>query len=113
MSEKLKIVIAVYTGSLPDQVTAWVGANDAIREIYEKFPNFGDLYDIVYEEYNSDNIYRNKPILKSRTDKGPPASVSNVTEEEFAKKFGESDIHIFIDHPHQGCQQLENILKLI
>ena len=107
MCEKLKIVIAVYTGSLPDQQTAWAGAkDDALKEINELFPNCGDLYDIVFDEYNSENIYRNKPILKSRADTGPPSSISNITEEVFAKKFGDSDIHIFVDHPHQGCQHL-------
>lgn len=94
---KRSVNIVAYIGSCPDQNSIWAGAKGlADNEI--KLLNLP--YEIKFTDIKTEDIHRGE--VKYPSGNGPVPPRSSTTEYEFAAKFSEADIHIFVDHPHQG-----------
>ena len=73
--------VAVYLGSLPDQTSIWHGAKALVIPALK-----AKGIELDFQEISSELLVRK---LK-------------YTEVQFATALSASDIHIFVDHPHQG-----------
>jgi hypothetical protein len=73
--------VVVYLGSCPEQDSIWAGAKELAIPALKK-----SGIDLIFQEISTEQLVKK---LK-------------YNEAEFVALFAKSDIHIFVDHPHQG-----------
>ena len=59
-----------------------------------------DPYELEFKEITAEDIHRKE--LNHSSGNGPVPARASTSEADFARKFSDADIHLFVDHPMQG-----------